>query len=95
MQILEEYKVILLVDELFNYKIRNSFAQWRKCGLLPSAFRSLFPPAFTGGKGSLQNPGEFNLSSYGCFLLGLFTHTEIKYLNHEELHIMHTVSSEL
>lgn len=24
---------------------------------------------------------------YGCFLLGLFIHTEIKYLNREELHI--------
>lgn len=52
MQVLEAYVDILLADELFNYKIRNSF-EWKKCGVLPPPFRSLFPPTFTGGKGSL------------------------------------------
>ncbi|XP_071609815.1 sodium/bile acid cotransporter 7 isoform X6 [Heliangelus exortis] len=55
-EILQEYKVTLLADKLIQDK-KQSFAQWRK--YVEFAIQKL-PPAFTGGKGSLQILGGFH-----------------------------------
>jgi len=100
MEILEEYKVILLADEVFNYKIRNR-------GLLSGGnveFFHLHSEAHSAAC-FLQPSLEVKAASKtrenlikvvdGYFLLVLFIDAEIKYLNHEELHIIHIVSREL
>lgn len=96
MQILEKYKAILLADELFNYKIRNrALLSGGNVEFFHLHSEAYFLQPSLEVKAASKTQENFIKVVYGCFLPGLFVHTEIKYLNHEELHIIHIVSSEL